>query len=147
LNYYQKTYAETRFYLIIGNRAALGSVMPVAVNSLFHEKNILNKPEDALFLWHRTEGFERNDYAIFRKTFEIDGQADEATLNLFADTTYQLFINGEFIEFGPVRFDPRFPLFDKHDISTHLKHGRWLMLTAWVAKGAYTCATPSYSII
>ncbi|MGH9614164.1 MAG: hypothetical protein ACRD4P_13910, partial [Bryobacteraceae bacterium] len=61
---------------------------------------------------------------MFRRSFEIVGKLQSAKLHLFADTTYQLFVNGEFVEFGPVRFDPRYPLFDTHDLARYLKPGK-----------------------
>lgn len=82
------------------------------------------KSENAKYVWFNTEGDGRNVYAMFRKTFIINTKVKEAILNLFADTHYQLFINGEFVEFGPVRYDPRFPLYDVHDISMHLNMGK-----------------------
>ena len=81
-------------------------------------------PAAAGFVWYDDIGRGRNLYACFRKSVVIKGKINKAELCLFADTSYRLFINGEFIEFGPVRFDPRFPLYDKHDISGRLKPGK-----------------------
>ena len=82
------------------------------------------KPVEAKYIWYDDRGSGRNLYGMFRKTFDITGEVQSACLHIFADTSYQLFINGEFIEFGPVRFDPRFPLYDTHNISPYLKIGR-----------------------
>lgn len=79
--------------------------------------------DGAKYIWYEKQGNGRNLYGMFRKTFAIDGKVVSAKINIFADTHYQLFINGTFIEFGPVRFDPRFPLYDSHDISPYLKEG------------------------
>jgi alpha-L-rhamnosidase len=78
----------------------------------------------AKYIWFDELGQGRNPYGLFRKTFEVSGEIEKAILNLFADTNYQLFVNGEFVEFGPVRFDPRFPLYDTHDIKPYLKQGK-----------------------
>jgi hypothetical protein len=77
----------------------------------------------ARYIWFDRKDQGRNRFALFRKKFQITGVPKTARLNIFADTVYQLFINGEFVEFGPVRFDPRFPLFDTHDIRNRLKSG------------------------
>ncbi|MGE5557624.1 MAG: family 78 glycoside hydrolase catalytic domain [Bacillota bacterium] len=78
----------------------------------------------AKFIWYDSTGKGRNLFGLFRKTLDLKGNPQSALLCIFADTSYQLFINGKFIEFGPVRFDPRFPLYDTHDIARHLAPGR-----------------------
>ena len=83
-----------------------------------------SQPEHARFVWFDRCGKGRNLHVLFRKTVDLDTLPRAAHLSLFADTHYQLFINGHFIEFGPVRFDPRFPLFDTHDLSAHLRKGK-----------------------
>ena len=77
----------------------------------------------AKYIWYDETGLGHNLYAMFRKSFKVDSSVKSAIINIFADTAYQLFINGKFIEFGPVRFDPRFPLYDTHDISSFIKPG------------------------
>jgi hypothetical protein len=81
-------------------------------------------PSGAKFVWYDDQGLGRNLFGLFRRTFDIAGGVNSAVVHVFADTAYQLFVNGEFIEFGPVRFDPRFPVFDSHDIAHLLKPGR-----------------------
>lgn len=84
----------------------------------------LTRPVKAKFIWYDTQGKGRNLYGLFRRVFQIQGKLKSAIFSLFADTSYQLFVNGEFVEFGPVRFDPRFPLYDTHDIASYLKPGK-----------------------
>lgn len=81
------------------------------------------KNNNAKFIWYDRVGEGRNLYGMFRKTFIIRDDIKSAEINIFADTSYQLFINGKFIEFGPVRFDPRFPMYDHHDLSPYLIEG------------------------
>ena len=84
-------------------------------------------PKNAKFIWFDTDGEGRNIYSNFRKSFQISTKPEKAIFNIFADSSYQLFINGNFIEQGPVRFDPRFPVFDTHDIAKHLVIGENLI--------------------
>jgi alpha-L-rhamnosidase len=79
--------------------------------------------DSARYIWYEKQGEGRNLYGRFRKTFTITGKVESAALKLFADTYYQLFVNGAWIEFGPVRFDPNYPLYDTHDISPYLRKG------------------------
>ena len=86
--------------------------------------NAADRPSGARFVWYDKDGEGRNTFALFRKSFTVPGVVEGAELHLFADTSYQLFVNGQFVEFGPVRCDPRFPLFDTHEIGPLLRPGR-----------------------
>ena len=79
---------------------------------------------NAKFIWCDMEGRGRNLFAFFRRTFSIHSIVKSAQIHIFADTCYQLFINGIFIDFGPIRFDPRFPRYDTYDIADFLKPGK-----------------------
>ena len=79
--------------------------------------------DSARYIWFERQGQGRNKLALFRKKFQIAGSPQVAWFNIFADTVYQLFINGKLVEFGPVRFDPRFPLYDTHDLKNRLRLG------------------------
>ncbi|MCL2665481.1 MAG: alpha-L-rhamnosidase N-terminal domain-containing protein, partial [Defluviitaleaceae bacterium] len=80
--------------------------------------------QKAKYIWYEPDDTSRNPYAAFRRTFETDGRVKNAELNIFADTCYQLFVNGKFIGFGPVRFDPKFPQYDTYDIAKYLVPGK-----------------------
>ncbi|MFD1678097.1 alpha-L-rhamnosidase N-terminal domain-containing protein [Alicyclobacillus fodiniaquatilis] len=84
----------------------------------------MSKPKEAKFVWCDSTGQGRNLFARFRKDFLIEDSVESAELNIFADTSYQLFINGQFLQFGPVRFDPHFPQYDTHDIAPYLRPGK-----------------------
>ncbi|WP_225446604.1 alpha-L-rhamnosidase-related protein [Paenibacillus rhizovicinus] len=80
--------------------------------------------QGAKAIWYDESGQERNAYARFRLTFELADKPEEALLHLFADTTYQLFVNGRFVQNGGVRFDPAHPVYDTHDLREWLVPGR-----------------------
>lgn len=75
------------------------------------------------FVWYDSKGQGRNTHADFRKSFHLGSVPDKAEFNLFADTVYQLKVNGVFVGFGPVRFDPRFPQYDTYEIAKYLVNG------------------------
>lgn len=81
-------------------------------------------PQNAEHVWYDNTGLGRNLHGIFRRSLDVEGPVESGSISIFADTTYQLFVNGTFVDFGPVRADPRFPLFDTHDIAALLKPGR-----------------------
>jgi len=77
----------------------------------------------ARFVWTDAHGDGRNLYACFRRSFTVPRVPHTALLHLFADTFYNLFVNGAFVHCGPVRFDPRAPCFDTIDLAAHLRPG------------------------
>ena len=88
------------------------------------------KPGEARFIWYAPESKGRNLHACFRKTFVLKSTVRKAVLCLFADTTYRLYVNGRFVHYGPVRFDPRYPLYDACDISSYLVPGENVIAVA-----------------
>jgi hypothetical protein len=44
-------------------------------------------------------------------------------LHLFADTRYRLFVNNNFVAYGPGRFVTAYPEYDSHEITPHLRVG------------------------
>ena len=81
-------------------------------------------PTSAVYIWHGSDNTGRNLFGRFRKQVVLTDVPTSATINVFADTSYQLFINGAFVEFGPARFDPRFPLHDAIPIASFLRKGK-----------------------
>ncbi|MCL2813750.1 MAG: alpha-L-rhamnosidase N-terminal domain-containing protein [Oscillospiraceae bacterium] len=77
------------------------------------------------YIWFEAKDTSRNPYAAFRKSFEVKNilEVTSAALNIFADTVYKLYVNGKFIGYGPVRFDPKYPQYDSYDLLPYLKNG------------------------
>ena len=59
----------------------------------------------------------------FRKTLSLPGKPASATLHIFADTRYMLWINGRYVARGPNRFDPKRPEYDTLQVSGYLNAG------------------------
>jgi hypothetical protein len=64
-----------------------------------------------------------NSYCRFRRQFELPAAPGHATLRLFADSRYQLFINGQYVGRGPCRSDPRWQYFDELEVAPYLRAG------------------------
>ena len=75
------------------------------------------------FVWTQAEAPHEQTYAVFRKTFELEKASQHATLRIFADVRYLLWINGEYVERGPCRFSALRPEFDTLDVTRYLKTG------------------------
>jgi len=79
---------------------------------------------NAQYVWYNSGDTSRNPVAAFRRTFNLTKPPEKAEICLFADTVYTLHVNGNFVGFGPVRFDPRFPQYDTYDIAPYLREGK-----------------------
>lgn len=84
--------------------------------------------ERTRLIWdpHETEThFEqpRNSFCHFRKSFALTARSGRAELRIFADSRYQLFVNGHYAGRGPCRSDPRHQYFDTWDIARFLVTG------------------------
>ena len=78
----------------------------------------------ASFIWHPSAA--QGSYVGFRRTFALAPSANlstGATLHLFADSRYLVWINGMLTSRGPVRFDPEGPSYDSIFALTLLKSG------------------------
>ncbi|MBX7255351.1 MAG: alpha-L-rhamnosidase N-terminal domain-containing protein [Candidatus Hydrogenedentes bacterium] len=62
-------------------------------------------------------------WVAFRKTFPLDSTPSTAVLRLFADTRYILWVNGQYVDRGPCRFDPLAPEYDELDVTSKLVAG------------------------
>lgn len=84
-------------------------------------QNIAQKLQDS-FIWS-----EKNDtkglYTVFRKSFNLTN-IQSASVNIFADARYTLWINGQEVLRGPCRFDPKGPQYDIKDVTQYLKKGK-----------------------
>ena len=76
------------------------------------------------FAWLKSAPTGTQVYAAFRKTFELAKVPDKAQLSIFADSRYILWINGQYVDRGPCRFDPKGPEYDVHDVAGRLQAGK-----------------------
>ena len=76
-------------------------------------------------IWGPPDAPDTPAYAAFRKSFDVPaGGASAATLRIFADSRYILWINGQYVDRGPCRFDWKGPQYDTIDIGPTLRAGR-----------------------
>lgn len=89
------------------------------------------------FVWTQGDRPAEQTYAAFRKTFESDKAPSSATLRIFGDTRYVLWINGQYVSRGPCRFDPKRPEYDVLDVAKYLRRGRnvVVVLSHYYSKG------------
>ncbi len=77
----------------------------------------------AKWIWRSGAEDDKNSYAYFRRTFELDAVPGTAPVRVTADSRYQLYVNGICAERGPARSEPAFQAYDELDIAPLLKPG------------------------
>jgi hypothetical protein len=79
----------------------------------------------ASFIWTGQPDADQKKGACvaFRKHFQLADAEKNVTLQIFADTRYMLWVNGQYVQRGPARFEPVAPEYDSMDITTNLHTG------------------------
>jgi alpha-L-rhamnosidase len=78
----------------------------------------------ARWIWYPSERTLQNTFILFRKEVNVDKDQVIARGWIIADSRYQLFVNGQRVQWGPAPFDPRWQEADPVDISNYLKPGK-----------------------
>ncbi len=79
---------------------------------------------DAKWIWDHGSVNPRNYYLCFRRRVTIDNEVVDARLNITADSRYTLWINGQWINRGPVRGWQKQWFYDTYDVTSYLKPGK-----------------------
>ena len=78
----------------------------------------------AKWIWAPGPGKESNVYYYFRKELDLERVPDSAALRITAETRYRLYVNGQFVAYGPVLSQPYFQYYDTHEVAHLLRPGR-----------------------
>jgi alpha-L-rhamnosidase len=76
------------------------------------------------FIWAADGAEPVTKFVAFRRSLELEKSPAKATLHLFADARYMLWVNGNYITSGPCRFETVAPEYDSIEIASHLTKGR-----------------------
>ncbi len=74
-------------------------------------------------IWAGSETKEPGVAVAFRKNFKLADDPKHAAFHIFADARYVLWVNGNYVERGPARFQPNGPEYDSVDVSSRLRVG------------------------
>lgn len=74
-------------------------------------------------------------FTVFRRTIDIEN-LERATVHIFADSKYILWINGIEVLRGPCRFDPQAPCFDSKEVKSFLKKGKNAIVVMVMSHGS-----------
>ncbi len=78
----------------------------------------------AHWIWCDGEPRPRNFYLYLRKALVLPAKVRSARVLVSADSRYQLFVNGKFVNRGPARGDRRWQSYDEWDITKYLRVGK-----------------------
>jgi hypothetical protein len=97
----------------------------VLCNAALAVDETLGRELESSMIWAASVPAGQQAYVVFRKSFELKAQPEHpARLDIFADSRYMLWVNGEQILRGPCRFNPKRPEFDSLDIKPFLHSGK-----------------------
>lgn len=97
------------------------------------DQNIALKLQNQMIWSGADDG--KPSYTVFRKVFDLN-DFDDASVSLFADSRYLLWLNGVEILRGPCRFDPVAPSFDTVDATPYLKKGKNVIVVMVLSHGS-----------
>jgi hypothetical protein len=98
--------------------------------------------QQPVYVWIDQTGEGRNVYAYFRNEFTLNELPDDATLKLYAKSLYTLYVNGQFVNFGPVRSYETHPYFDSINIAPFLVKGKNVIAVKVHSNGIHTYQVP-----
>ena len=139
---------KTCFYKIIiavlcGILIPIGSTKAAAGDSA-------GKALTASLVWTGQPGSEQKNgvCVAFRKTFQLADTEKKATLQIFADARYMLWVNGRYVQRGPARFEPQAPEYDSMDLTEYLHKGDnviAVLVTSRISNGKVRMHAPGFT--
>ncbi len=112
------------------------------LSSIFLVMATYAQDHPAAFVWKDTEGRGRQQTVLFRRNIELSDSVNSATIYLFADSRYHLYVNGTHVNFGPSRFYRAHPEFDTYDLSPFLVPGKNVLAVEVLTNGTVTYQVP-----
>ena len=94
-----------------------------AINCFGQNTRVLDL-SPAKWIWYPSDRVLQNTFVLFRKEFNLNSVPDSAAGWIIADSRYQLFVNGQRVQWGPAPFDPRWPEADPVNITRYLHLGK-----------------------
>ena len=127
---HRRTQYLVLFFVVVATIGTVQNLYPAA------------QPEQPVLVWADQKGGGRQDLVHFRLDVPLDTTVRQANLHLFAASRYHLFVNGDFIQFGPARFYPEHPRYDTHDLLPFLIQGKNVIVVKVLSNGTNTYPVP-----
>jgi hypothetical protein len=90
----------------------------------------------------------KGGYIAFRKHVQLADVSKPVTLHIFADARYTLWVNGQYVQRGPARFEPQAPEYDSVDITQNLRLGAnviVVLVTSRISNGRTRLHAPGFT--
>ena len=100
--------------------SAPASGSSLAVHKIFLP--VISQPDPFAYrtsaIWTHEPPINNQEVAFFRKAFMLDKSFSEIQISIFADTRYELWVDGTWIGRGPARFSQRIHEYDLYNLNT-----------------------------
>ncbi|BCM93531.1 hypothetical protein IAD21_05422 [Abditibacteriota bacterium] len=93
------------------------------ISPLVQSEDALGQSLQKTMIWAPQEVPLASSFVAFRKRFSLPTAPRKATMHLFADVRYMVWINGQYVLRGPARFEPTGPEYDSMEVGRFLKAG------------------------
>ena len=108
--------------------ASISGPVPKSASALTQSLRIVQNPVgkglQSAFIWTDIPKGSKGVAVVFRKSFDLKAKPSSASLHLFADARFILWVNGTYVDRGPARFQPNGPEYDTINIARFLKPGK-----------------------
>lgn len=91
----------------------------------------------ASWIWKKGEASGTNLVLLARRKFTVAAAPKQAILRITADNHYELMVNGQFVNRGPVRSQPHHQSYDCMEISSLLKEGENVLAVRVLHQGRF----------
>ena len=83
-------------------------------------------------IWAHDKAPEQHEVVLFRRAFDLDRPLEAAELQIFADTRYELWVDGTWLGRGPARFSETLREYDIYSLGTLAPGGHLIaVLVQW----------------
>ncbi len=100
----------------------------------------------ARWIWYPSGRILQNTFVLFRKEINLAEKPQKASGYILADSHYQLFVNGQRVQWGPAPADPRWSEADPLDLTPYLQPGKNVIacqvLYYGMGEGTYAMGKP-----
>ena len=129
---------------------SLLTILIVISGAQAHAEESFGRSLSASLIWTGQSQADQKSgsYVAFRKHLQLADAGKSVTLHIFADTRYMLWVNGQYVQRGPARFEPKAPEYDSVDITPNLHQGDnvlVILVTSRISNGKTRMHAPGVS--
>lgn len=112
----------------------------------FRPQDLANRLGHARWIWGGRDPRPVNAFRLFRRDFTLGEIPTPTEAWCFAEARHKLYVNGQFVQLGPMFCQPSRRLVDRHDITAYLRPGRncigFIVYCPGIMTGQWTLTNP-----